>query len=97
MHLSIANLLVAIMKLYAGWYVVGFRKARALATVAGPVQSRERAEALLAPASAVAVKDFDPLDEGDTFAVAWIAFPERLLGVCNAALWVNPEFQEYDA
>lgn len=84
------------MKLYAGWYVVGFRLGRVVAAVAGPVQSKERAEALLAPASALALKEFT-LDETATFTIAWIAFPEPLHGVCNGALWVNPEFQEYDA
>lgn len=84
------------MKLYAGWYVVGFRKARVLSAVAGPIQDRGKAETLLAPASEAARREFD-VEDGDTFAVAWIAFPEPLHGVCNALLWLQPEFQEYDA
>jgi hypothetical protein len=84
------------MKLYAGWYVVGERGGDTLALIAGPVQSRERAEALQPGAQAHARVHF-ALADGDTFAVAWLAFPRALAGRCNVALWVNPEFQEYDA
>lgn len=83
------------MKLHAGWYVVGERGGRVLAVIAGPVQARDRAEALLPGASAAAAGAFT-LDGTETFAVAWIAYPSPLVGACNAQLWVNPEFQEYD-
>lgn len=84
------------MKLYAGWYVVGLRDDRILALVAGPVQSRERMEASLATFSASAAQLWT-VKAGDTFHVAWLAFPKPLPGAANKALWVNPEFQEYDA
>lgn len=84
------------MKLFAGWYVVGERAGDTLALVAGPVGARDRAEALLGPASRTATLAF-ALEAGDNFAVAWLAFPRPLAGRCNVALWVNPEFQEYDA
>lgn len=84
------------MKLYAGWYVVGLRLDRVLALVAGPVQSRERAEGLLAGSSASAERIWS-LDAGDSFAVAWLAYPKPLPGAANEHLWLKPEFQEYDA
>lgn len=84
------------MKLYAGWYVVGERKGDTLALIVGPVAARERAEGLLGAASASATASF-ALAEGDSFAIAWLAFPTPLAGRCNGALWLQPEFQEYDA
>ena len=86
------------MKLYAGWYIVGMRHERILALVAGPVQDRARAEALIANAAPVArARWTEPPEEGDTFMVAWLALPAPVPGPCNAALWVTGEFQEYDA
>lgn len=84
------------MKLYAGWYVVGLRLDRVLAIVAGPVQSRERADGLLATFRPVAESVWT-VQPGDTFHVAWLAFPKPLPGAANAHLWLQPEFQEYEA
>jgi hypothetical protein len=84
------------VKHYAGWYALGSRQGRVLALLAGPVQDRARAEALLEPAAGHARARYG-VSEGDGFTVGWIALPTACQGVFNDALWVKGEFQEYDA
>jgi len=81
--------------MYGGWYAVAMSaNHRAIAIIAGPVQDRTKAEALLEPARAASVGRFNGMD-GAIFLPALLAFPDRVPGCENAALWVNPEYAEY--
>jgi hypothetical protein len=82
--------------LYGGWYVAALsQNGRALALIAGPVQDRAKAEMLLEPAHKVAEGKFTNI-AGTRYMPALLAFPDRVPGCENAALWVTPSYVEYN-